>query len=75
MRSITIPFRRLAAAAMVASALGLGTAPALAVTRAPDDSLPCKAGEGCNPRGCDNACRVQGGISGRCNGGQCLCLF
>jgi hypothetical protein len=75
MRSIKVPIRRLAAAAMVASALGLGTAPALAVPPAPDESRTCTRSDGCNPRGCDNACRARGGISGRCNGDQCLCLF
>ena len=75
MRIATPFFRRIAAAAMIASGLGLGTAPAAAVTRAPDDARTCNAAEGCNPRGCDNACRARGGISGRCNGDQCLCLF
>lgn len=72
MRPVTARFRRFATAAMVASALGLGTAPVLAVT---DEGRTCNQAEGCNPRGCDNACRARGGISGRCNGDQCICFF
>lgn len=74
MRALPVPLRRICAAAMVALALGLGTAPALAVPRAADESRACNA-EGCNPRGCDNGCRARGAISGRCNGDRCLCLF
>lgn len=71
MRSVTLFTRRAIVAAFFASTMGFGTVQALATPAARGES--CVAG--CNPRGCDRACRAQGGIEGRCNAGRCLCLF
>ncbi|HEU0053063.1 MAG TPA: hypothetical protein VFQ39_07790 [Longimicrobium sp.] len=61
--------RRWGFALLTAGALGFGGTQALAAPAAGDDARAC------SPNGCDRACRAQGGISGRCNNGACLCFF
>jgi hypothetical protein len=57
-------------AAMTAAALGFGASQAVASPREAETERAC------NPTGCNQWCRAQGGISGRCtDSGQCLCLF
>ena len=52
-----------------AAALGFGASQAMASPREAAEERAC------NPTGCNKQCQAQGGISGRCNNGQCLCLF
>ncbi len=58
----------LAALALTAS-LGFGAAQAFAAPAGHE------AARACNPKACNKQCQAQGGIEGRCNNGQCLCLF
>jgi hypothetical protein len=64
--------RNWAFGAGLAAALGFGGAQALA---APADAGRAEA-RACNPTGCNQSCRAQGGISGRCtDAGLCACFF
>lgn len=70
MMKTTTRVRNTVYALLVGGALGFG---ATQVTAAP--SSPADEARACSERACDNQCRAQGGIDGRCNNGQCLCLF
>jgi hypothetical protein len=60
-------------AAGVAAALGFGGAQAAAAPAAGPSGDEARA---CNPTGCNQSCRAQGGISGRCtDAGLCACFF
>jgi hypothetical protein len=66
------PARRWVFGAGMAAALGFGGAQAMA---APADAARDEA-RACNPTGCNQSCRAQGGISGRCtDAGLCACFF
>lgn len=55
----------------MAAALGFGGAQAVAAPAAARDEM-----RACNPTGCNQSCRAQGGISGRCtDAGLCACFF
>ncbi len=56
-------------AAVTAASLGFGATQALAAPAAEE------VARACNPKSCNASCQAQGGIEGRCNNGQCLCLF
>ena len=63
--------RRGAFAAMVAGALGFGTAQAVAAPAArPDTGF-----RGCTQASCDQKCQTQYGVPGFCDGRGCRCLF
>lgn len=72
MRRSIHPLRRAAAAGALALGLGFGTAQALAAPAA----VGADEARACNPTGCNQSCRAQGGISGRCtDAGLCACFF
>ena len=72
MRTTTRAVRRWVFGAGMAAALGFGGAQAMA---APADTARGEA-RACNPTGCNQSCRAQGGISGRCtDAGLCACFF
>ncbi|HEX5871557.1 MAG TPA: hypothetical protein VFY65_14120 [Longimicrobium sp.] len=55
----------------MAAALGFGGAQAAAAPAAAQSEM-----RACNPTGCNQSCRAQGGISGRCtDAGLCACFF
>jgi len=57
-------------AALVAAALGFGTAQAVAATAPPDG-----AARACKPGECSRQCRAAGYDGGSCAGGLCECFI
>jgi hypothetical protein len=73
MRVTGRPIRGWLYAAGVAAALGFGGTQAVA---APGPGSSADQARACNPTGCNQSCRAQGGISGRCtDAGLCACFF